>query len=440
MSTDTPNEGLAHQPPPPQQPPYFAQQPHQPSQLHQPQQSTPRRSGMGAGVVVAVAVAAVLGGGVGAGATLFVTGQTPAGTPVATPTQGAQTITISDPADVDLITAVAAKATPSVVTLTVSAPSASGTGSGVVLTADGYVVTNNHVVTLDGASRDATISVTTSDGRIYQAEIVGTDPTLDLAVIKLQDASGLTPITVADASNVDVGDTAVVIGAPLGLASSVTTGVVSALNRSITVASSEVPDNGENPDAPGQPPYNFWQYGERGGSTRATTTISLPVIQTDASINPGNSGGALLNAQGELIGVNVAIASAGSTTGGQAGSIGIGFAIPADVVTRVTGEIMENGEATHGLLGATVSNAAEHENATVAGAYIESVVDGGAAAEAGLEQGDVIISFNGHPVSDATDLTAQVRALAAGASSELEYVRDGQTYSLQVTLGDAGAQ
>ncbi|BDZ44399.1 hypothetical protein GCM10025866_03080 [Naasia aerilata] len=160
------------------------------------------------------------------------------------------------------------------------------------------------------------------------------------------------------------------------------------------------------------------------------------MIQTDAAINPGNSGGALLNASGELIGVNVAIASAGSSSGGQSGSIGVGFAIPANLAKRVAAEIIDNGAATHGLLGATVADStAQDANADVAGAYIDSVSAGGAAATAGLQKGDIITGFNGKPVTSQTDLTAQVRYLAAGAKAELTYVRNGKTETATVTLG-----
>ena len=160
------------------------------------------------------------------------------------------------------------------------------------------------------------------------------------------------------------------------------------------------------------------------------------VIQTDAAINPGNSGGALVNGDGKLIGINVAIASTGgSNSSGQAGSIGVGFSIPSDIVKRVTDEIISDGKATHGLLGAMVGDAAAQENATMVGAYIIDVTPGGAAASAGLKKGDIVTSFNGFPITNATDLTAQVRALAAGSTAPLVYVRDGKTVSTEVTLG-----
>lgn len=392
-------------------------------------------------MIAAAVVAALLGGGVGAGvATWAVTSQQ------ASPTSGPasqQTITIDNPDGTDVVTAVAAKAGNSVVTISVASRTAGGTGSGVILSDDGYVLTNTHVVTLDGESADGAIEVTTADGRLYSAHIVGLDPIVDLAVIKLDDASGLVPIEWGDSEALEVGDQVVAIGAPLGLANTVTDGIVSALGRSIQIASSAVPDSGDSDTTPdrnqngGQGLFDFWQFGPRGNqqgrSSAAMGPISLPVIQTDAAINPGNSGGALLNGRGELVGVNVAIASTGSSHG-EAGSIGVGFSIPASLAERVANEIIQTGEASHGLLGATVSTATSRDS-NVVGAVIQSVERGGAAAEAGLRQGDVVTSFNGNPVTSSTDLTAQVRALAGGASAELSYQRGGTFHDVEVTLG-----
>lgn len=354
-------------------------------------------------------------------------------------------VTVNNPDEVNATTAIASKALPSVVTIEVSSGSSGGSGSGVVLTADGYIATNTHVVTLDGASDDATIRVTTSDGRIYDAEVVGTDPTYDLAVIKLVDAEGLTPIEFADSSDLNVGAVTVAVGAPLGLANTVTTGIVSALNRSIEIASSAVPestgdddsDSGEEAPEQGQGgPFTFDIPGQDTSQNQPTETISIAVIQTDAAINPGNSGGALVDAEGKLIGINVAIATAGSSS--ASGSIGVGFSIPSNVVKRITGEIIDDGAATHGLLGASVQAASSIEDSTQSGAYIASVSDGAAAAAAGLQKGDVVTEFNGVPISDATDLTAQVRAAASGSDATLTYVRDGRASTLDVTLGSLG--
>jgi putative serine protease PepD len=261
----------------------------------------------------------------------------------------------------------------------------------------------------------------------------------DLAVIKLKDAEDLTPIEFASSSKLNVGDTTVAIGAPLGLANTVTEGIVSALNRSIQIASSAAPDTGDEDQSQGeengqQGPFRF-DFGQGQQQGTPSESISIAVIQTDAAINPGNSGGALVDSDGKLIGINVAIATAGGSSTEGSGSIGVGFSIPSDIVKRITDEIIENGEATHGLLGANVQPAASVEGSTITGAYIAKTVEGGAAAAAGLKEGDIVTEFNGVPITDATDLTAQVRAAAAGSDAEVTYVRDGKTQTVKVTLG-----
>ena len=385
-----------------------------------------------------VVAAALVGGVAGFGGGALLTGLQDR--PSSGTAEGPQTVTVNNPGSVNETTAVATEALPSVVTIEVAGSQEAGSGSGVIISDDGYVLTNTHVVTLGGAVADPTIRVTTSDGRIYEATVVGTDPIYDLAVIKLTDAKGLTPIEFADSSTLNVGDTAVALGAPLGLANSVTTGIVSALNRSIQIASSALPDSSSE-DAPeeqapdqgqGEGPFQFDLPGNSG--QQATESISIAVIQTDAAINHGNSGGALVNSKGELIGINVAIASSGGSE--DSGSIGIGFAIPANIAQRVSEEIIADGAATHGLLGASVRDAAGVEGATVAGAYIADVSDGGAAADAGLRADDVVTEFNGVPITNATDLTAQVRAAAAGSDAKLTYVRGGKEYEIEVTLGE----
>ena len=394
-----------------------------------------------AGMVAMLAVGALIGGASGAGATLWVTNATKSS--VSSNEAGSKAFTINDDADVSLTTAIAATAGPSVVTLSVQGGQSAGTGSGIILSKDGYVLTNTHVVTLDGQVADPTIRVTDANGKLYNAKIVGTDPIYDLAVIKLEDASGLSPMEFANSDKLNVGETAVAIGAPLGLAGTVTDGIVSALNRSITVASSAVPDSGSSDDGgsgdsngDNQSPWNFDVPGQTT-PTAPTSSISIAVIQTDAAINPGNSGGALVDGTGKLIGVNVAIASAGSTdSSSQSGSIGVGFAIPANIAKRVSDEIIKTGKATHGLLGATVKDASSDAKSTVAGALIDKVTDNGAAQAAGLKSGDIVTEFNGVPVTGANDLTAQVRALAAGATAKLTFTRGNDSQTAEVTLGE----
>jgi putative serine protease PepD len=418
-----------------------------------------KRSGVGI-VVLAAAVAAIVGGVSGAGIAVAV-GSNNNSNP-ASAAAGPSSVTVNNTKDATAITAVAVKASPSVVTINVTASDEAGTGSGIIMTSDGYVLTNTHVVTLDGDSSNTTIQVETNDGRLLAAKVVGTDPIDDLAVIKLQNVTGLQPAQFADSSKLNVGDTAIAIGAPLGLSGTVTNGIVSALNRSITVASSAAPTSGDSSgdgssggsgSGSGSSPFNFWNFGggsgsgSSGGSTQSqstssASTISLSVIQTDAAINPGNSGGALLDSDGKVIGVNCAIASASdssSTDGGQSGSIGVGFAIPSNIAVRIANDIIKNGSATHGLLGASVEDVTTDGSATTSktvGAKIASVVSGGAASKAGLQAGDVVTNFNGIPITGATDLTAQVRALEAGSKASITYVRGGKTNKATVVLGE----
>ena len=321
------------------------------------------------------------------------------------------------------MTGAAVKASPSVVTISVSSDSGGGNGSGVFISEDGYILTNSHVITLEGRSLTADLQVRTNDDRVFPAELIGTDPTNDLAVIKVDANVRFTPITWSDSGAINVGDPVVAIGSPLGLEATVTRGIVSALNRTIQVASSEVQD-----DSDGLGGLQFWT-----GTGRA---INLSVIQTDAAINPGNSGGALVDQKGELVGINVAIATAG---GGQAGSIGVGFAIPANVAKRVATEIIESGSASHGLLGALVSNApsADGTASFSIGARIEELTPGGAAEQGGMLVGDVVVKFNSKNIKSAADLTAAVRLEPAGASARIELIREGQTKTILVTLGDA---
>ncbi|MFJ6652074.1 S1C family serine protease [Microbacterium sp. NPDC091313] len=405
--------------------------------------TAPARKPAGAGRLVALIVAAALvGGGAGLGGA-YAGIQLWGGSSTSSPAAGPQTVTVNNPDSVNATSAVAAKVVPSVVTISASAGSSGGTGSGVILNDEGYVLTNTHVVTLDGQSGNATLSATTSDGRVFKASVVGTDPTYDLAVIKLEDATNLTPIEWGDSDKLNVGDSTIAVGAPLGLSNTVTTGIVSALNRSIQVASSAAPEGSSGDQSQGESgesPF-FFDFGQgQQQQSGATQSISIAVIQTDAAINPGNSGGALVDSEGKLIGINVAIASAGgSSSSGQSGSIGVGFSIPSDIAKRVSQEIIDNGSATHGLLGASVQPASSVQGTDIAGAYLADVQSGGAAAEAGLRKGDIVTEFNGKPITDATDLTAQVRALAAGAQASITYVRGGSSQTANVTLGSLGS-
>ena len=248
-----------------------------------------------------------------------------------------------------------------------------------------------------------------------------TDDVISAAVVKIQPTKPLTPIVFGDSTLLNVGDQVVAIGAPLGLEASVTRGIISALNRTIQVASSESPD---------QSSLEFW-------SGNAGRPINLNVIQTDAAINPGNSGGALVNEQGELVGINVAIASAGSFA--QSGNIGVGFAIPANLAKRIASEIIETGDASHGLLGALVSDAMSSDDGAgfPIGVTVVEITPGGSAEEAGILPGDVITTINGKPVTTASELTAAVRQEPAGSRVKIEALRDKIKLSFDVILQDA---
>ncbi|ROZ62627.1 PDZ domain-containing protein [Kocuria soli] len=363
-------------------------------------------------------------------------------------TQGASSdLIVNNKDDVNAVTASAAKASPSVVTISSVSGSQSGSGSGVILDDQGHILTNTHVVTLDGQTNDPDLEVQLSDGTVTEASVVGTDPLSDLAVIKV-DAEGLVPAEIGDSSKLNVGDTTIAIGAPLGLSGTVTDGIVSTTDRTITVASSAVPDTpteGDTQDEGGSSRGDwsdfFFDYGQ--GSTQGETeSVYLNVLQTDAAINPGNSGGPLVNTDGQVMGINVAIASAGSSSSGEssAGNIGVGFAIPINHAKRVADEIIENGEATHGYLGATVSASPANDGDSQVfsgGAVVQSVEDGSPAADAGLEKDDIVQSFNGHKIQDADELTAAVRELPAGGEGELVYTRDGREETVTVTVGNA---
>ena len=337
-----------------------------------------------------------------------------------------QNIVINNPGSVNWVTAASAKALPSVVTLSVSGKTEAGTGSGVVLTTDGYILTNAHVVTLDGATDNVVIEIKTSSNRIYKAVVVGTDPTNDLAVVKAA-GTGFSPIEFADSSAINVGDFAVAIGAPLGYDATVTAGVISALHRTIQVDSAAVPKDGGSS-------LKLWDT-----ATKAPP-VNLDVLQTDAAINPGNSGGALINDKGQLIGINVAIATATSSAS-QAGSIGVGFAIPSNTGKRISDQIIKTGKVSHGLLGAFV-NDARNSDATASfsvGAIIEKLTPGGPAEKAGLKVGDIITGCDGTVIQGASQLTATIRSKSAKSKVTLTVTRGGKELSIVVTLGDADA-
>ncbi len=296
------------------------------------------------------------------------------------------------------LAAVAKRVSPAVVSLRVRLGNGGETGSGVVIDRNGYLLTNNHVVALAAKNSKATITAVFSDGSRAHAEIVGRDPKTDLAVVKVN-VTNPTVIQLGDSSKLAVGDPVIAIGSPLQLATTVTQGIVSALHRPVV--------------APGV-----------SGDSSAT----YDAIQTDAAINHGNSGGALVNTSGALVGINSAIYS----TGGQdSGNIGIGFAIPVNEAARVARSLIHTGSGSHPKLGVSVKSV----SADVArGARIQHVAPGGAAAKAGLEQGDVITRFGRRHIADAADLRAAVLRARVDQTVPLRVVRKGVAHTVRVTL------
>ena len=352
-----------------------------------------------------------------------------------------ETVIVNNKDDVNAITAAALKASPSVVTISATSGSSGGTGSGIILDDQGHILTNTHVVTLDGKTASATLEVRTSEGKVLSAKLVGTDPLSDLAVIKVDDPSGLTAATLGDSAKLNVGDTAIAIGSPLGLTGTVTDGIVSTLNRTISVASAAAPKDGDTSQGNGEGFQFAPPDGGQGQNTANQGSISINVIQTDAAINPGNSGGALVNSKGEIIGVNVAIASAGSDSSAS-GNIGVGFSIPINHAKRVAQEIIDTGKASHGQLGVSVKEKSSSSSSSgfSVGADVATVEPDSAAAKAGIQVGDVVTGFNDLAISEPNQLTAAVREQAANAKVKITVLRNGKEQTLDVTLGAAAEQ
>jgi putative serine protease PepD len=346
---------------------------------------------------------------------------------------------------------VAAKVVPSVVMLETDMGRQSEEGSGIILSSDGLILTNNHVVAAagpgrggggggvpqdgdpggipglpglpglpgipglpggpgapqgDGSGKAPKTTVTFSDGRTTRFSIVGTDPTTDIAVVRVQGISGLSPITLGSSADLRVGQPVMAVGSPLGLEGTVTTGIVSALNRPVSTT------------------------GEAGNQNTV-----LDAIQTDAAINPGNSGGALVNMSGQLVGVNSAIATlGGDSQDAQSGSIGLGFAIPVDQAKRIADELIKTGTASHASLGVQVTS-----DKGTPGAKVVEVVPDGAAASAGLPSGVVVTKVDDRPINSADGLVAAVRSKAPGEKVTLTYQdsQGGDSRTVQVTLGKA---
>jgi putative serine protease PepD len=388
--TQMPTAPAPHQPhaswPPPPPPPV------------QPVQRRPRGAAFATGVIVA---SLLVGGGAGiGGAALW---DATHDDPAATTTNAATNQTVShapDRAADGSVESVATKVLPSVVQILVSGAEGSGSGSGIILSEDGRILTNYHVVEVAGDG--GTLRVSFEDGTTAPARILGTDPLTDTAVIQAEGVSGLTPATIGDSSSLAVGQDVVAVGSPFGLDATVTSGIVSALNRPVNVST----------DAEGN----------------ATT---YPAIQTDAAINPGNSGGPLVDMNGAVVGINSSIRST-ATAEGQAGSIGLGFAIPINEVLPIVDQMTAGETPTHAKLGISVGN--PDGDAQVEGAVIGDVTAGSAAETAGLEAGDVVTKIDDLQITGADSLIATVRSYRPGDTVTVTYVRGGDSLTTQLTL------
>ena len=368
-----------------------------------------RRRGLGAGLVAGLLVLALAAGALGGWGAQSLLARADQGRAV----DGSLPVAVErDPAAGELtgVAEVAAEVLPSVVAIQVRGPQGGGTGSGFVLREDGYILTNSHVVAAaDGGA--AQIVVVFSDGSEGDATIVGRTSDYDLAVIRV-DRSGLTPLTLADSDAVVVGDPVIAIGAPLGLQGTVTTGIVSALNRPVSAGNED-------------------------------ETAFIDAIQTDAAINPGNSGGPLVDAEGQVVGINSAIAQPPGL-GAAGGSIGLGFAIPANQARRTAQELIETGRATYPVIGVVLDGTYTGEGVQVAGGpqgeFTDPVTPGGPADRAGIRPGDVILAIDGRPVTESDELVVAIRARAPGDAVTLT-VRgdDGQERQVRVVLDEVAS-
>ncbi|MCD6639368.1 MAG: trypsin-like peptidase domain-containing protein [Nocardioides sp.] len=376
----------------------------------------PRPARGRAGLVSVVLTALLVGGGAGFGGAALWDRVGPGDDDAPAPASPATTSVVDQgdtPAAEGSVESVAAAVLPSVVRIDVRGSDGSGSGSGIVLDTEGTILTNHHVVAMAAGGGDVRVSF--DDGTTAPAEVLGTDPLTDTAVIRASGVDGLRPATIGRSAHLDVGQEVVAIGSPYGLDSTVTSGIVSALNRPVSVGADE-----------------------RGNST------TYPAIQTDAAINPGNSGGPLVDMTGSVIGINSSIRTASSGSpfggGGGAGSIGLGFAIPIDEVMPIVEQMIAGETPTHARLGIRISDV----DGETSGAQVQEVTPGSTADEAGLHPGDVITRVEERHVSGADSLVATIRSFRPGDEVEVHWLRGGKEQSATVTLdsdvptGDAG--
>ena len=384
-----------------------------------PAPASPTRSGRGRFAASVVAASLFVGGaaGLGGAAAWDQWGNTGSTTTLSTP-RGSTSQVVDTPAQPvadGSVQQVAATVLPSVVKIDVRGSQAAGSGSGIILSSDGRILTNEHVAALGGDG--GTITVSFNDGSSATATVLGTDPLTDTAVIQAQDVEGLTPATIGKSADLAVGQAVVAIGSPFGLESTVTSGIVSALNRPVDV----------------------------GADSQGNTT-AYPAVQTDAAINPGNSGGPLVDLNGHVVGINSSIRTTGSSVDGESGSIGLGFAIPIDAVLPIVEQMSEGQTPTHARLGISVSDVGNSSDPrssggaeVIHGAQIQEVSNGSTAAKSGLESGDVITKIDDQLVTGADSLVATIRSYRPGDTVTVTYDRNGETQTTELTLDSDAA-
>jgi putative serine protease PepD len=362
----------------------------------------PRRGGL---VALVLAGSLLVGGAAGVGgAAAWDAWQDDSTSPATEPEVARVADTSDTPAPDGSVEQVAARVLPSVVKIDVAGPAGAGSGSGIILTSDGQILTNNHVV--DVAAQGGSLTVSFNDGTHAPARVIGTDPLTDTAVIQAEDVEGLTPATIGESANVDVGQQVVAVGSPFGLDATVTSGIVSALGRPVNV----------------------------GTDAQGNATV-YPAIQTDAAINPGNSGGPLVDMNGHVIGINSSIRTAGSSmSGSPSGSIGLGFAIPIDEVMPLIEDKAAGNTPVHARMGVGVDTANTTDDLITDGAVIREINPGSAAEKAGLEVGDVITKVDDTVITDSDSLIATVRSYRPGDTVTMTFTRDGEEQTVKVTL------
>jgi putative serine protease PepD len=358
-------------------------------------------------LALSTSIAGVLGGGIGGVAAHNQSNDEPPRT-VTIGSSATTPASVTTPGS-GSIAAVAATILPSVVSIEVRNGATGDTGSGIVISGAGYILTNNHVVS--AAAGGGKLSVVFPDKQSVSADIIGRDTISDLAVIRVRGVDGLRPARLGSSGALSVGDQVVAVGSPLGLAGTVTSGIVSALDRPV-----------------------------EAGDPTGTTDDVIDAIQTDAAINPGNSGGPLVDMAGSVIGVNSAIATLsdpGSLAGGQGGSIGLGFAIPIDQAKRIVQEIIKNGYATHAIIGVTLDASYQGQGAKIGNPQGNAIAPGGPADQAGLRTGDIIVEVDGERVTTADELIVAIRKRPPGTRLDLVYLRGGDRRTATVVLGSA---